>query len=182
MDRTPNPFASRLADPRAVHFDMTSTFLLRATRALVRRRSSWSYMLRPRFGVLFALALGALTACHQESLDKRMVGIWQFSSMDATMDYVFKADHTFELWAPSMDVEQSKGPWLNMDFGKWHTEKDELIIEYKRPRSQSLEEFLKSKGYSLDSVTRSRVIHFDADKIEFEDGGLFIRAYARRGI
>src|SRR4051794_36330982 len=122
-------------------------------------------MLRPRFGIFFVLALITLTACQQKSLDERMVGIWQFSGMDATMDYVFKADHTFELWAPSMDVEQSKGPWLKMNFGNWHTEKDELIIKYKRPRSQSFEEFLKSKGYSLDSATRSRVIHFDADKI-----------------
>ena len=86
--------------------------------------------------ILSALGLCGATACHRQSGDERVVGIWQFSGMDATMDYVFKADHTFELWAPSMDVDQSKGPWLQMDFGSWHIEKDELIIEYKRSRSR----------------------------------------------
>lgn len=111
-----------------------------------------------------------------------MVGIWQFSGMDATMDYVFKTDHTVELWAPSMDVEQSKGPWLQMDFGTWHVDGDELTIEYKRPRSPEFEEFLKSEGIGLPSTTKHRVLHFGASKIEFQNGGPFIRASARRGI
>jgi hypothetical protein len=136
-----------------------------------------------RFGiVVFALALGAATACHQESWDERMVGIWQFSGMDATMDYVFKADHTFELWAPSMDVEQSKGPWLKMDFGNWRIEKDEIVIEYKRPRSPWMKKLEKSSGIALPSVTRHRVLLFGLDKIEFREDRPFIRAFARRGI
>jgi len=68
--------------------------------------------------ILTILALCVATSC-QQSPSEKLVGIWQFSGMDATMDYVFKADHTFEVWAPSMDVEQSKGPWLEMDFGTW---------------------------------------------------------------
>jgi hypothetical protein len=132
--------------------------------------------------VLLALALCGAPACHRQSPDERMVGIWQFSGMDATMDYVFKADHTFELWAPSMDVEQSKGPWLQMDFGTWHVENDEMIIEYQRPRSPEFEGFLKSEGISLPQVTRHRVLRVGADKIEFQEGGSFIRATSRRGI
>src|SRR5881394_270528 len=90
--------------------------------------------------VLLALALCGAPACHRQSPDERMVGIWQFSGMDATMDYVFKADHTFEVWAPSMDVEQSKGPWLRMDFGSWKIEGDEIIIESRRPPSEWLKD------------------------------------------
>ena len=111
-----------------------------------------------------------------------MVGIWQFSGMDATMDYVFKADHTFELWAPSMDVEQSKGPWLQMDFGSWQIHGDELVIESKRPRSPEFEEFLKSEGTALPAATRHKVMRFARDRIEFDRGGPFIHATARRGI
>jgi len=111
-----------------------------------------------------------------------MVGIWQFSGMDATMDYVFKADHTFELWAPSMDVKESKGPWLQMDFGSWEIRGDEIVIEYKRPRFLASEEFLKSEGIDLPSVTRHKVLRFGPDRIEFERGGPFVRATTRRGI
>ena len=39
--------------------------------------------------MLTAVVLCADTSCRQ-SADDRMVGIWQFSGMDATMDYVFK--------------------------------------------------------------------------------------------
>ena len=132
--------------------------------------------------VVLAIVALSVIGCHRQSPDERMVGIWQFSGMDATMDYVFNADHTFELWAPSMDEEQSKGSWLKTDFGTWHIEKDELIIEYKRPRSEWFEQFLKSRGISLPSVTREKVLRFGSDKIEFQHGSPFIRAASRRGI
>jgi hypothetical protein len=38
----PNHAMERTADRGTLHFDMTSTLSLRATRALVRRRSSFS--------------------------------------------------------------------------------------------------------------------------------------------
>jgi hypothetical protein len=132
--------------------------------------------------IVVALGFGAAAACQQPSADERIVGIWQFSGMDATMDYVFKADHTFELWAPSMDLEQSKGPWLQMDFGIWHIKADELIIEYKRPCSPEFEEFLKSEEIALPTTTRHKVVRYAPDRIEFDRGGPFIRAAARRGI
>jgi hypothetical protein len=136
----------------------------------------------PFLVVAVALGFCGAAACHRPSADERMVGIWQFTGMDATMDYVFKPDHTFEVWAESMDVEQSKGPWLQMNFGTWKVEGDELVMEYKRPRSAEFEEFLKSQGIDLPPVNRRKVLRFGADKIEFPQGGPFIRANARRGI
>jgi hypothetical protein len=139
-------------------------------------------MLSHRLLVILATVASCIATSCRQSPDEQMVGIWQFTSMDATMDYVFKADHTFELWAPPMDVEQSKGPWLQMDFGTWQIESDEIIIEYKRPRSPPFEEFLKSEGIALPSVTKHKVLRHGANKIEFQQGGPFIRATSRRGI
>jgi hypothetical protein len=115
-------------------------------------------------------------------LSESIVGIWQFSSFDNTMDYVFKADHTFEVWAAPMDSELSKGPWWRMDFGSWQVQGDELIIEYKRPRSSEFKEFLKSKGIPFSSVSKSKVLRYGSDRIEFQKGGPFVRATSRRGI
>ena len=127
--------------------------------------------------VLTALAMVGTMACHRQSASDRMIGIWQFSGMDATMDYVFKADRTFEVWAPSMDAELSKGPWLQMDFGSWQVQGDELIIESKRTRSPEFK-----KMFPRDPVDRLKVLRFGPEKIEFQHGGPFIRATSRRGI
>ena len=106
-----------------------------------------------------------------------MVGIWQFTGIDATMDYVFKSDHTFEIWAPSMDVEQSKGQWLHMGGGTWQVTSSELTMETQRPPSPDPEATPYAK-----QLDRLKVRRFGTDKIEFERGGPFIRAASRRGI
>ena len=138
---------------------------------------------------LTALALYLASACVRQTPRDRLVGIWQFTGMDATMDYVFKADLTYEVWAEPMDTTLSKGPWLQMDFGSWKIEGDEIIIESHRPLPEWLKEMAPDTidrsevlKRAVQRVDRLKVSRFGTDKIEFQKGGAFIRATSRRGV
>src|ERR1041385_3006028 len=76
----------------------------------------------------------AATACHRLTpMEKKLVGAWKFTGLDATGLVVFRSDHTV------VDLMREKDPfgwdprgrWVPVSWGTWRLEGNDVITEEK---------------------------------------------------
>ena len=73
------------------------------------------------------IAVALLTACsHPNTAEKRVIGKWQFNSMDAASLYILKPNHTFDIMLTQPDGNL---PWDRAFSGRWRVEGTDVILD-----------------------------------------------------
>jgi hypothetical protein len=126
-------------------------------------------MVKTLFRSGFALcALACAAACHRVSpAEERIIGIWEFTGIDATGRVVFHRDHTVVDLFPDSDAPYVWGPSAS---GTWRLEGDEVVTD---------DQVLPIPGYSPfpRRITRIPIREYHGDRWVREEGrGDFIRA------
>jgi hypothetical protein len=111
------------------------------------------------FGVTLGLAVGA---CQRVSpAEEKVIGIWEFTGLDATGRVVFRRDHTVvDLFTES---DSPNARWAPTAWGKWRLEGNEIITD---------DEVLPIPGYSPRPrrITRIPIRDFEEGRLVRADG------------
>jgi hypothetical protein len=113
--------------------------------------------------LLFGVTLGlAVEACQRVSpAEEKVIGIWEFTGLDATGRVVFRRDHTVvDLFTES---DSPNARWAPTAWGKWRLEGNEIITD---------DEVLPIPGYSPRPrrVTRIPIRDFEEGRLVRADG------------
>jgi hypothetical protein len=83
--------------------------------------------------IILPLSLCCLSCAFAQasSLEKRIVGTWQFSMMDATGRMIFRADHTYSTLFPFSRGDDGLRDWTVVFKGTWRIDGHYLVVEEK---------------------------------------------------
>lgn len=112
---------------------------------------------------LFTVTLGfAVPGCQRVTpSEEKIIGIWEFTGLDATGRVVFRRDHTvIDLFTES---DSPNARWAATAWGKWRLEGNEIITD---------DNALPLPGYSPrpTRVTRMPIRTFEDDRLVRADG------------
>jgi hypothetical protein len=100
--------------------------------------------------------------------EKKLVGTWEFTGIDATGRLTLRADHTSETLFPDMD-DSTK--WEVLLRGSWRLEGNDLIMEEKPTFGPSV----PGDPPRQMELTRITIREFGSDKLVPEKGGPYKR-------
>lgn len=84
-------------------------------------------MLTARITLLISLCSIGCAVAQLLPLEQRIVGTWQFSSIDATGRMIFRADHTYSTMFPFSGLHD----WKVVTRGTWRIEGHYLVVAEK---------------------------------------------------
>lgn len=124
---------------------------------------NYSKSLRYSCVLLLAVTLGlVLAACQRVTpAEEKIIGIWEFTGLDATGRVVFRRDHTVvDLFTES---DSPNARWAPTAWGKWRLEGNEIIID---------EEMLPIPGYTPHPrrITQLPIREFEEGRLVRADG------------